>query len=245
KFAVDIFGQYIQLFGIIGCILFVLRRMFRIAFAQNLGHITNENLAILRVEPEVEVEFGMVVVLFGFFSTFLCVVMGIVRASSRTMVMTRLTMLFVLMTFIAMIMCLEWPPFAAFELRQSIGFAQRYNFSALAQGIEWLIEKSLHRRPGPEDDLRVLDGLGIRWFEAVRMFRPCTLNDQFWLTDTLHHSGNQGMQWFDRNDNAAALGGRSRPTQNSHKCGCQQQGSEVFHDIFSGSLLRVSKSEQH
>ena len=67
EFAVDIFGQRIELVSIVGSILFILRGMFRIVFAQSLGDITDENLAVLWIKPEVKIKLAMMVVLIGFF----------------------------------------------------------------------------------------------------------------------------------------------------------------------------------
>ncbi|GEM_PF-5832180 len=208
QFAGDFLGQRVNLLAIVLGVLFILRSVFGVAFAECLGDIRRQNLSVLRVEPEMQIIFTVTMVMV--MPTFRCfggMIVPLVGIGGILLVIVSMVMTFgtMVVTFMAMVMRFERTTFTELQLGQSFRFTKSNNLCAIAKCIDGLVEEGFHRRPSPENHLGVLDCFGIGGFQAVDMFGTRTLNDQFRLAHPLHDCGNNGMERFDRDHDAVAF----------------------------------------
>jgi hypothetical protein len=135
---------------------FVCGRIVGIGFGKRLLDFMHHRLGILRIQPDMGVEFAVVVtvvtslgglvviVVMVNFGRLVVIVIVLRLCGMRMIVMTR---------FIAVIVLLEGAALAEAKLHQIVGIDQLYRFRVRANGLQWLFKESLKFVPDPEHDI--------------------------------------------------------------------------------------------
>jgi len=143
-------------------------------------------------------------------------------------------MIFIGMLFLlVMPMRIERAALARGERLQTFRIDQ-FDGLAAADRRDRFFKEGLDLLADPEDQIGILQGGRLRRFQAVGVRRPRAVDDQRRLAGTLHHRGDQRMNWLDRGDDID-LGMRGKGG-GAERGGGKQKCPIAFHLVSLGSI---------